>query len=281
MTKVAFQGEPGAYSEAAGRWLYGRTAKLVPCEDFPTVFESVQKGLVDFGIVPIENSLAGSIHQNYDLLLQTKLYTVKEIFLRIEHALLCHPKSDVKKLRDVLSHPQALSQCSGYLKKKAKLKPVAFYDTAGAAKHIAELGPSDQAAIASAYAGKLYGLHIMQRNIENNNTNTTRFLAISRKAEHHIQKRGTYKTSLSFTPNINEAGILFRLLGVFALRNINLLKIESRPLPHRQFEYCFYLDIDGHPSDKKVSAAIDQLREMAAEVVVFGSYPVGAQKRLP
>jgi len=283
MLRIAFQGEPGAYSEAAGRQLFGKKVQLVPCEDFPGVFEKVKQSQVNYGIIPIENSLAGSIHQNYDLLLQTRFYTVKEVYLRIEHALLCHPQSRFSNLTEVLSHPQALSQCSGYLRQKTKLKPLAFYDTAGAAQYIASLGPGNKAAIASTYAAGLYKLKILRRNIEDNNTNTTRFLAISAKAPPAKKFRATKsatKTSLAFIPHNNEPGILFRVLGVFALRQINLLKIESRPLPTRKFEYCFYLDIEGHQNQPSIGSALQQLNEMVADLAVFGSYEVGETKKL-
>lgn len=278
MIKVAFQGEPGAYSEAAGKLLFGQSTRMVPCEEFPGVFESVKKGLVQFGIVPIENSLAGSIHQNYDLLFEYQFQIHQEVYLRVEHVLMMHKQSKLSQLKKVLSHPQALSQCSQFLRSQKHLKAVAYYDTAGAAKMVAE-EPGDACAIASMYAAKLYNLKPLHRNIENNHQNFTRFLAISKKKS--VTKRTeNMKTSILFSPKKNETGVLFRMLGVLSLRNINLLKIESRPLPLRTFEYCFYLDFAGDLHDKSVKAAIDQLREMSSDLIVFGSYPVGQRVKM-
>ncbi|MBF0431695.1 MAG: prephenate dehydratase [Fibrobacteria bacterium] len=271
--KVAFQGEPGAYSEVAARHLFGPKCQVMPLPQFETVFKAVKNGKAQRAVIPIENSLAGSIHQNYDLLQQTGLNIISETHLRIEHVLMCGKTGSLKSIKEVLSHPQALSQCSDFINSKRSLSPIAFYDTAGAAKHIAQKSECSQAAIASIHAARLYKLKILKRNLENNHQNYTRFLGISRSAQ--SPKKGKLKTSISFAPAKNETGILFKMLGIFALRDVNLLKIESRPFPDRAFEYIFYLDLEGSPSDKPVKNALLHLQEIAAMVKVFGSYPIG------
>lgn len=271
---AAFQGVHGAYSEVAAHTLFGRACQTLPKETFEKVFEAVEKGKADRGVIPIENSLAGSIHQNYDLLLSHHLYIVGETHLRIEHVLMCHPKSSARSLATVRSHPQALAQCSRFFARNTRLKPVAFFDTAGAAKYIADTHVRDTGAIASEYAAKLYGLKILRRHVENQPNNFTRFLAIGKKM--WKPRRGSRsKCSLAFRPAKNEVGILFRILGVFALRGIDLLKVESRPDPHSPFEYLFYLDLDGSPEEKKVAKALDHLQEMVTHFRLLGVYPKG------
>jgi prephenate dehydratase len=272
--KVAFQGARGAYSEAAARILFGKTCSPVSKEHFDDVFKAVLNGEVHRAVIPIENSLAGSIHQNYDRLQHYRLKIVSETHLRIEHVLMCHKSASPKSLKEVWSHPQALSQCSNYFSRRKSLKPVAFYDTAGAAQYISEHKPENIGAIASIHAAKIYRLNVLKRNLENNHHNYTRFLGISR-GERKKKIRGPIKTSISFAPKKNETGILFKMLGVFALRNVNLLKIESRPIPNRAFEYVFYLDFEGSPAEKRRARAIEHLKEMASMFQFFGSYPVG------
>ena len=272
--RVAIQGAPGAYSEAAAKIIFGKRSTTVPMEHFNDVFRSVKDGAVHRGVIPIENSLAGSIHQNYDLLQSYKLKIVAETHLRVEHVLMCHNSTSLKALREVWSHPQALSQCSNFFAKRKSLKPVAFYDTAGAAQYISEKRPGHIGAVASIRAAKIYRLNVLKRNLENNHQNFTRFLGIS-KGDGSKSVKGAIKTSISFAPKKNETGILFKMLGVFALRNISLLKIESRPIPNRAFEYLFYLDFEGSPMEKRRARAIEHLKEMSSMFQFFGSYPAG------
>ncbi len=270
--KAAFQGIHGAYSEVATRRLLGTSCTTVPMETFEQVFLAVKRKHVDRGVVPIENSLAGSIHQNYDLLLRHKLHIVGETQLRIEHALVCHPSSNLRRLSAVRSHPQALAQCASFFAHHRSLAPIAYFDTAGAARSVMEERTVEVGALASSYAARLYGLKILRSNVEDRSNNFTRFLVISRtpfRPSHRVRTR----CSIVFTPAKNQVGILFRILGVFALRDINLLKIESRPDPSSTFDYMFYVDFQGHPNDQKIVNALDHLREMVTDFRLLGSYP--------
>jgi arogenate/prephenate dehydratase len=275
--KVAFQGVPGAYSEMAILKILGKKATTVPMETFDDVFHAVERRMADRGVIPIENSLAGSIHQNYDLLLSHNLHIIQETHLRIEHVLMCHPSTMMARLKEVRSHPQALAQCSKFFEKHKRLKPVAFYDTAGAAKSIMESGTLETGAIAGVHAAHLYRLKILQRNIENEKHNYTRFLLISR-TPWNPQPGIRTKCSIAFRPLLNQPGILFRILGVFSLRDIDLLKIESRPDPRSPFEYLFYLDLAGSPKEPKVSNALEHLKEVVTHYRLLGVYPMGTGK---
>ena len=272
---VAFQGVHGAYSEAAARTMLGKEISTSPCETFGEVFDRVEQRRSDRGVIPIENSLAGSIHENYDLLLAHGLHIVGEIHERIEHALLCSPRSTLGDLTSVRSHPQALAQCSRFLLAHPAIRPVPYFDTAGAASAVARDARADAGAIAGAYAARLYGLRILKRNIENSANNYTRFLVLSRapwKFAHGTKTR----SSIVFTPAANRPGILFHILGVFALRDIDLLKIESRPDPRSPFEYRFYADIAGGPHDERVARAFEHLGEIVSHFRLLGTYPAAA-----
>jgi prephenate dehydratase len=293
--KAAFQGVHGAYSELASKQLLGPRTQTLPCEAFEDVFEAVAKGKVDRGILPIENSLAGSIHQNYDLLLSKDLHIVGETRLKVEHVLMCHPSTSLKALDQVRSHPQALAQCSRFFAGDKRIKPVVYFDTAGAAESLVKEAPAHIGAIASAYAAELYKLKVLKRNLQNQPNNFTRFLAVAKGPMKHARGAAPagYKTSIAFMPDRNQVGILFNILGVFALRDIDLLKIESRPNPLSPFEYWFYVDFAGAPTqgvtgqgkagDVKVDQALDQLRGMASQLKILGSYPraVSAAVRAP
>lgn len=269
MARVAFQGEPGAFSEAAAIAYFGRGAITVPNDSFDGVFRRVERGDCSHGIVPIENSLAGSIHQNYDLLLTHHLSIVGEATHRVIHCLLSLPGTNLKDVRQVLSHPQGLAQCERFLSRLRGVKRVPSYDTAGSAKMVRDQGIHDGAAIASERAGKLYGLQILKRGIEDDRQNFTRFLVLSRAAVH---PKGNAKTSIVFALK-NVPGALFRSLSVFALRDIDLAKIESRPLKGKPWEYFFYLDFLGSLQEERCRKAIDHLREIASYLKILGSYP--------
>jgi prephenate dehydratase len=268
--KIAFQGEPGAYSEAAVfEHLPGQDIVTVPCEAFEKVFDSVTNGASDLGFVPIENSLAGSIHQNYDLLLRNELSVIGEHYLRVSHCLIGLPGADIAGLRRVISHPQALAQCDGYLHKIGDVKIEPVYDTAGSVKMMKDAGDPSTAAIASKRAAWLYGMHILAESVEDNPANFTRFLIISREA---IKPPEDAKTSIVFSLK-NEPGSLFRSLSALALRDIDLTKIESRPLVGKPFEYLFYIDLLGSTDSPVVQRALDHLAEYAVTLRVLGSYP--------
>jgi len=271
--KVAFQGEPGAYSEQAIFNYYGEI-ETHPCESFDMMFDSVASGKSDFALAPIENSLAGSIHQNYDLLLRHDLHIVGEYLLRVRHCLIAIPgvkKEDIKK---AISHPQALGQCAEYLR-KAGIKPETVYDTAGSVKMLKASDAMDTAAIASRRAAEIYEMQIIEEGIEDNSENYTRFLAVGREAvvpagDSHVG--GGAKTSIVFTLK-NQPGALFKAMSVFALRDIDLTKIESRPLQGKPWEYLFYIDFIGSAYDDVVKRALDHLGEYALTLRVLGSYP--------
>lgn len=267
--RVAFQGERGAYSEQAAVALFGEDIEPQPCGTFDEVFFRVEEGACERGVVPVENSLAGSIHRNYDLLLQHDLYIVAEHNQRISHCLIAHPGVELEEIERVYSHPQALAQCEHSLRALDVPQIVAFEDTAGSVKMIRERGLRDAAAIASEKAAALYDMAILIRELEDEKTNYTRFLAL---AQEPIEPEGEAKTSLAFAGR-NEPGLLFRCLSAFALRDIDLCKIESRPLRGVPWEYIFYLDFAGSMGEEKSQRAIDQLEEMANFVRVFGSYP--------
>jgi prephenate dehydratase len=282
--KAAFQGVHGAYSELASKQLLGPRTRTLPCESFEDVFAAVAEGKAERGILPIENSLAGSIHQNYDLLLAQGLHIVGETHLKVEHVLMCHASASLKSLVQVRSHPQALAQCSGFFAANKRIKPVVYFDTAGAAESLVREAPAHIGAIASAYAAELYGLKVLKRNLQNQPNNFTRFLAVA-KAPLRPSRTGAadYKTSIAFMPDRNQVGILFKILGVFALRGIDLLKIESRPNPLSPFEYWFYVDFAGAPMGRtgkaggsEVDQALGQLRGLASRLKILGSYPRAA-----
>lgn len=276
--KIAIQGERGAYSESAAQNLLGTSTKISPYPYFEQVFQAVKDGKVSYGVVPIENSLAGSIHQNYDNLGMFHHKIVGEVFLRIEHVLLCNKNTQLKNIREVISHPQALSQCSEFFQGKRNVNPIAYYDTAGAAKNVAENSRDDLGCIASIHAAKLYGLKILKRNLENYSENFTRFLVVSKKSIPKIlipTKQSKGKTSLSLIPKQTGSGVLFQNLKIFADAGINLLKIESRPIPKRLFRYMFYIDLEGYIKDSKIKGVLKKLEKTNEELKVFGSYPVG------
>jgi prephenate dehydratase len=264
--KVAFQGERGAYSEQAVYDYFGEVDAL-PCESFEDVFTAVDLRRSEYGLIPIENSLAGSIHQNYDLLLRYKLHIVGEYFLRVRHCLIALPDVQISDVWKAISHPQALGQCAGYLRSH-HLKPEAVYDTAGSVKMLRESGARDTAAIASRRAAEIYGMQILEEGIEDNPENLTRFIAISPDPTRPDTEA---KTSILFALK-NEPGALFKALSVFALRDIDLTKIESRPLVGKPWEYLFYIDFIGATDDERVGKALDHLSEYAVMLRILGSY---------
>lgn len=264
--KVAFQGEPGAYSEQAVYNYFG-TVETKPCESFDVVFDSVVSDSCEYGLIPIENSLAGSIHQNYDLLLRHDLHIVGEYPLRVRHCLIALPGVKIEDIKKAISHPQALGQCAAYLRNHG-IKAEQAYDTAGSVKLLKESSARDMAAIASRRAAELYEMNILEEGIEDNPENYTRFLAISKQT---VQPQEEAKTSIVFTLK-NQPGALFKALSVFALRDIDLTKIESRPLQGKPWEYLFYIDFIGATHKETVRKALDHLGEYAVMLRVLGSY---------
>ena len=267
---VAFQGEAGAYSEAAAYAYFGKEIKTLACKNFDRLFESVSDGRATHGIAPIENSLAGSIHRNYDLLLRHELYIIGEYHLRVSHCLMALPGVALSDVQRVYSHPQALAQCEQSLNKLG-LTPIAANDTAGSARSLKEKKERNAAALASEHAAQVYGLEILQKNMEDNPLNYTRFLALAPQPSQDTQAK-EYRTSVAFSL-VNKPGILFNALSIFALREIDLSKIESRPQPGKPWKYLFHIDFIGHVDEEKVGNALNHLREIAPFIRVFGSYP--------
>ena len=266
--RIAYQGEHGAYSEAAAL-RFDPTVDLFPQTSFEDVFEVVAKQEVTHGILPIENTIGGTIHRNYDLLLEHELPIVAEVKLSIVHHLIVNPGTTLDQVRRVYSHPQGLAQCERFLRGLKQVEIVATYDTAGSAKKIKEENLSDSAAIASERAATVFGLEILQSAIQDYVNNITRFLIIGRQAT-PLGKPD--KTTIVFTVT-NEAGALFKALSVFSLRDIDLTKLESRPIPDRPFEYLFYVDLATNREDFKCARALMHLAEFAPSVRTLGSYP--------
>jgi prephenate dehydratase len=277
---IAFQGERGAFSEVAIRQLVGDGSPVLPCPRFEDVFRSLTEGKAAGAVVPIENTLAGSVHENYDHLLSYELPIVAETSVRIVHNLIAPGKLRFSQIKRVFSHPVALNQCLDFFQKNPQIERIPFYDTAGSVKMVMEEGLTDAAAIASSVASEIYGGHILRRSIESDRQNFTRFflLRTAAYARHHPvpAKPGTHwKTSLVFSTR-NQAGALFRALSAFALRDVSLAKIESRPLRGKPWEYLFYVDFLGHVDSPQVRNALGHLGELADFLRVLGCYPKGA-----
>jgi prephenate dehydratase len=266
--RIAFQGERGANSEAAALKHFGDAVETLPSENFDVLFGRIANGDAEYAMVPIENTLAGSIHQNYDLLAQHELHIVGEEILRIEHFLIAADGVKFEDIRTVISQPPALAQCEHYINKHGWAREAA-YDTAGSVKLLKASGRRDAAAIAPRRAASVYAMHIVAENIEDNAENYTRFVVLAREP---IEPKPPYKTSIVFTLK-NVPGALFKALSVFALRDIDLTKIESRPIPGSPWEYSFYLDFSESVFEERGKRALDHLSEITTTLRVFGSYP--------
>ncbi|MCS7221566.1 MAG: prephenate dehydratase [Anaerolineae bacterium] len=268
MRVVAFQGEHGAYSEEAIRQKLGAEVKTLPCRTFEELFAAVESGRADLAALPVENSVAGSINRSYDLLLERDLKVWGEIMLRVRHNLLAPPGTTLEQLTQVRSHPQALAQCERYLTQRG-LKAVPWYDTAGSAKELAANPEPGVGVIASALAAEIYGLEILERDVQDLAWNYTRFFLISHQEP---ERQDPSKTSLVFA-TAHTPGALHACLGEFANRGINLTKIESRPRRNRPWHYVFYLDFEGHWKEERCKEALVGLLSRAAFVKLLGSYP--------
>jgi prephenate dehydratase len=265
---AAFQGIQGAFSEDAAIHFFGN-AETLPCSSFKDVFEVVLSGAVEYGVIPIENSFAGSINETYDLLLHYPLTIYGEIKLRVHHNLVALPGTTPDTVKTVYSHPQALAQCQEFLD-TLNVETMPLYDTAGSARKIKEDGNGSNAAIASERAAHIYGLTILASHIESNEFNYTRFCIISKNDPEPAAKN---KTSLVFAAK-NIPGALYHILGVFATRNINLIKLESRPSKDKPWTYVFYVDFEGHKDDALCREALAELDDMVSFIKILGSYPV-------
>lgn len=276
--RVVFQGRHGAYSESAALHFFAKgnaysQIETIPTDTFAELHEQVQNGTADFGVIPIENSTAGSILENYDLLLKCRPAIIGELKLQIDHCLIALKGERIEDLQKVISHQQALEQCSVFFDEHPKLEKKPFFDTAGAAERIAKKQLRGTGCIASSFAAEFYGLEVLKSPLANfPGSNFTRFLAIKKggqeiKPEHN-------KTSIAFSIKQNAAGVLHECLGCFAKQNVDLIRIESRPKSGSPFEYIFYADFAGNPSQKWVAIALEELSAIA-DVVLLGSYIMG------
>jgi prephenate dehydratase len=265
--KIAYQGEPGAFSEAAARRV-DPEAQLIPSKSFEEVFDTVAADPGIWGILPFENSIGGSIHRNYDLLLSHELPIVGEVELPVVHHLLALPGATLAGLRRVYSHPQGLAQCERFLRTLTNVDIIATYDTAGSAKMVADAGLKDAGAIASVRAGEVFGLTSLAASVQDFDDNITRFLVIGHKPVRNVVPD---KTSIVFTLP-NEPGSLFKALSVFALRGIDLTKLESRPIQGRPWEYLFYVDLAVARDEVTCSRALAHLGEFAPMLRTLGTY---------
>ncbi len=269
---VAFQGEKGAYSEQAVRQFFGNAAATLPCRSFADILQAVQLGQATQAMLPVENSLAGTVIPAYDQLLDHDLRIQGEELVKVEHCLMAPAGTALEQVKRALSHPQALAQCEQTLARLG-IEPVTHYDTAGAARDLALNPEPGTAAIASALAAETYGLTILLRGTEDMPHNYTRFFVLGLTAP---ERRDPSKTSIVFTTR-HVPGALYEIMGELAQRGINLTKIESRPRRNRPWHYLFYVDFDGHEDDPPVQAALLGILKRSSFLKVLGSYPAASQ----
>ena len=267
-TRVAYQGERGAYSEEALIQHFGSSAEPVPKPYLRGVFDAVESGEADAGLIPVENSLEGSIVRSYDLLYERELKARGEVVLRVRHCLIANPGVPIGDVEKVYSHPQALGQCRAYLEEHG-LEAIAANDTAGSVRMLKELGCKDSAAIASSKAAEIYDMSVLERGIETDSGNYTRFLVIA-EADHPPTSKD--KTIIAFTLE-NKPGTLRWALEPFADRGINITSLETRPLVGRPWEYLFFIDALGHRENTEMKAALSELEEASSSIKILGSYP--------
>jgi prephenate dehydratase len=263
---VAFQGVKGAYSEDAV-FSYDKSASTLECAEFVDLFDAVKSGRADLGMLPVENSIEGSVTTANDLLFQSDLKVVGEVMVRIRHCLIGHPEALLQDVRRVYSHPQALAQCRDLLTSHPEWQKVPAFDTAGSVRMIKERGLKEEAAIASRRAAAAYGMKVLLEDVQSVQDNITRFFVLSK---HKAPETGN-KTALAFTTK-NQPGALFDCLKAFAAHHVNITKLESRPWRGRTWEYVFYLDLDGDVKDEKVAEALEELKKSASCVRIFGSF---------
>lgn len=266
--RVVYQGVEGAYSHAAALQYFGEQADAYHVATFEDAMRQVQEGQADYAVLPIENSSAGAVIDMYDLLTRYENHIVAETFLEVSHALLAGADAELSDIRTVFSHPQALMQCSRFLNEQKEWKQISLANTAVAAKKVMEDGDKTQAAVASEIAGRLYGLKVLQSSIQNNRGNTTRFVILAREAVYH---QDAAKVSLCFELP-HKSGSLYNLLGHFIFNHVNMVMIESRPIPGRNWEYRFFVDIEGNLDDAAVRNALKGVSEEALNMRILGNY---------
>ena len=267
MKKVSFQGEHGAYSESAAKKFFKEEIETVPCNSFQDTLKITENGGSDYCILPVENSIEGTVGQSIDAITHTKLHAIGEKYFKVEHCLISIGKFE--DIETLYSHPQALGQCSDFIQNK-KLKTVPTYDTAGSVKIVKEMNDIHSAAIASNDAGNLYNIPIVKQGIENNTNNYKRFLIFSKEKS---SERTEDKTSIIFSVK-HEPGALHQILKEFNDNDINLTKIESRPNKNKNWEYNFFVDFLGHYSNSKIKSVLDKISENTIFLKIIGSYPI-------
>ncbi len=271
--KVAFQGEIGAYSESAVYSFFGPSVGVKPCKNLSAVFQSVKKEETMYGVVPIENSIEGSVNQTYDLFLDYNLKVCGEIVLKIAHCLIAHPGTQLNSIKTVYSHPQALAQCRKFLEKLG-CRLISTFDTAGSVKMIKNERLMDAAAIAGERAAEIYCMSTLAREIGDTRNNYTRFFVLSKQDSPYS---GEDKTSIIFSVK-SIPGALSLVLKEFAIRNLNLTKIESRPTKRTPWEYNFYLDFEGHRNEGESREALKSIREKTVFLKILGSYKAAVEE---
>jgi prephenate dehydratase len=268
---AAFQGERGAFSHTAALKLLGKSIEAIPCTSFKNVFEALRDDRATHAVIPIENTLHGSVLENYDYLMEFGFPIRGETSVRISHHLIAMPETRYGEIRRAFSHPVALNQCRRFFAEHPQIEPIPFYDTAGSVKMLAEEHPAGAAAVASEAAAAIYGGKILRRNLEDNRKNYTRFFLLTKQKTSLATATGAWKTSVAFGA-LNQPGALFKVMACFALRDLNLTKIESRPLPGKPWEYLFYVDFAGSTDDQQVQRALHNLAETTQLFRVLGSY---------
>jgi prephenate dehydratase len=268
-SRIAFQGERGAFSEEAAVKLLGEDIQLVPRTTFEALYTSLKDGVADYILAPIENSLAGSVYRSYDLLISSGLHIQAEVVIPIAHYLIGVPGATFERITQVSSHPVALAQCERFFASHPNIKRVASDDTAGSVREVMAAGDPTKAGIASQRAAKVYGAAILREHLEDHPENYTRFLLLATSAE--IAENAD---KLSLVLHLaHKPGSLCSALGAFAKRNLNLLKIESRPIPGTPWSYCFYLDLQASLNNPSTRTALEELKQFTDSAKVLGCYP--------
>lgn len=266
--RIIFQGEPGAYSEQAARNFFGKQANIHGVLQFENVFIALREGWADYGVVPIENNSTGAIRQVYDLLAQYDCYVVGETTVRVEHCLMAPPGASIDTITNVYSHEQGLFQCEQFLREHPTWQQTPMTDTAGSAKYVAETGDITKAAICAERAAELYGLKILKRGVNYSSINTTRFVVVSTKME---LRQGADKISAIVTTP-HESGCLHEILTIFAVNGLNMVKLESRPIPGRSWEYMFFLEFTGSLTAPGMDGILHEIAQTAGDFRVLGNF---------
>lgn len=266
--KIVFPGAEGAYSEAAMAQYFGKHIESFHVDTFREAMEAIAKEEADFGVIPIENSTAGSVIGNYDLLEEFDNTIVGEQIIKIEHCLLGVEGTDISHIKKVYSHPQSLMQSSRFLNEYSSWQQISMQNNAFAARKVANENDKTQAAIASEHAGQIYGLNILKRGINHSHTNSTRFIIVTKKK---IYLKNAKKISICFEAD-HQSGSLYHMLSHFMFNNLNLTKIESRPIEGRNWEYRFFLDFEGSLEDSAVKNALFGLKSEARNIKILGNY---------